>query len=86
MATSCPEPSAHAFDHHEGIIDVDKAVKIVMISRPKQDPQSVDMTMATLNYHLRASYVLTYDAGAYNLDQLSVCRPFLNELSVPFCS
>ena len=63
-AKSCPEPEAHAFDHHEGVIDVVKHVKAVMISRPKSDPKQVDRTMASLDYDLRASYVLTYDAGA----------------------
>jgi hypothetical protein len=41
-----------------------KHVKAVMISHPKSDPEQVDRTMASLDYHLRASYVLTYDAGA----------------------
>jgi len=63
-SSSCGLPSAQAFDHHSGIVDVIKTVRLVMES-PRGDisaPHRVSETMAAVNYGIRGEYSIEYDA------------------------
>jgi hypothetical protein len=59
---TCPEPTAQAFDHHQGQIDVIKTVHLLMRSDPRQMPVPVDVTLADIDYTLRGEYTLRYEA------------------------
>jgi hypothetical protein len=59
---TCPEPTAQAYDHHQGQIDVIKTVHLLMRSDPRQMPVPVDITLADIEYTLRGEYTLRYEA------------------------
>jgi hypothetical protein len=59
---TCPEPTAQAFDHHQGQIDVIKTVHLLMRSDPGQMPKPVDEVLEDINYLLRGEYTLRYEA------------------------
>lgn len=59
---TCPEPSATAFDHHDGSLEVSKAITLLLESLPRQNPKAVGRKVADVNYDMRGEYVLRYDA------------------------
>jgi hypothetical protein len=59
---TCPEPTAQAFDHHQGQIDVVKTVHLLMRSDPRSMPVPLDVTLADIDYGIRGEYTLRYEA------------------------
>ena len=59
---TCPEPRATAFDHHDGSLDIKKIVKLLVSSKPGEEPEQANAIVKDVNYQLRGEYVLEYDA------------------------
>jgi hypothetical protein len=59
---TCAEPSATAFDHHDGKLDVTKAITLLLRSLPRENPKAVGESVPDVNYNMRGEYVLRYDA------------------------
>ena len=61
-ATSCPEPEASGYDHHEGVIPVTKRV-LLFVDGPKHGlPRFRRKILPKLDYNIRGEYTLVYDA------------------------
>jgi hypothetical protein len=61
--STCPEPRATAFDHHEGGgLAVKKVVRLLVKSSPGHEPVHENTVIADVNYNLRGEYLLEYDA------------------------
>jgi hypothetical protein len=61
-ANSCPEPEASAHDHHDGDLQVQKKVMLVIDSPPHSGPQMVKKIVSHINYKRRGEYRLIFDA------------------------
>jgi hypothetical protein len=62
-AVTCAEPSAAAFDHHEGTnIDVVRTVILYIASDPRAPPMEVFSQVPSVDYYQRGEYILYYDA------------------------
>ena len=61
-ASSCPEPQAEGYDHHEGVIPVTKRV-LLFVEGPKHGlPRFRREIVPKLDYNIRGEYTLVYDA------------------------
>ena len=83
---TCAEPTAQAFDHHEGQIDVIKTVRLLMRSDPRHVPVPVEETLADIDYALRGEYTLRYeaeDASGNKAENVLFAMVMLGKLFVP---
>jgi hypothetical protein len=62
-STSCPEPSASAFDHHEGSLDTQKSLKLeVELPARAPSPIRAELTTTSVDYSVRGEYMFFWDA------------------------
>lgn len=62
-AASCPEPSASAFDHHEGNLDTMRSLKLeVELPARELAPIRADLAISTVDYNTRGEYMFFWDA------------------------
>lgn len=60
--TSCPEPEASAFDHHEGTLDVTVTKKLYIRSDPQGTPKMVNENVQDIDFGQRGEYLLNFAA------------------------
>jgi hypothetical protein len=58
-ATSCPEPSASAFDHHDGTLSVQRA--LYLVNNDGTIPSHPEVKQA-IEYSIRSEWLLKYNA------------------------
>ena len=84
-ATSCPEPQATGYDHHDGNVPVDKKV-LLFVEAPKHGaPRFVRKQVPQLDYNVRGEYTLVYDAmdHAGNRAQTLIFHMFMKDRQAP---
>jgi hypothetical protein len=65
-ATSCPEPVAKVYDHHEGEISEDIGQEYILYVKSAKGvypPVKEDETVASIDYDLRGEYLIEYSAS-----------------------
>lgn len=81
-ATSCPVPTARAYDHHDGELSVVKKIYLVNNNGVKG---STTQTFDKINYALRSEWLMTFDAedNAGNKAQQIVFAMILDDTTAP---
>jgi hypothetical protein len=60
-STHCPLPSAQAYDHHQGLINVTTNIYLVNLEGTVP-PNALTRTYAAIDYSSRSEWLLKYDA------------------------
>ena len=83
--TTCPEPEASGYDHHDGKVPVTKQV-LLFVEGPRHGaPRFVKKPVPALDYHTRGEYTLVYDAmdNAGNRAQTLIFHMFMKDRRPP---